>query len=90
MSADQSISIVNESRRVHFCLPRQTDDEYEKGHHYFPFEFVLPKEIPHEYKGIYGRVEYFVEVVFNDTWSAKVLVRVLTTLVVPHDAEVKS
>ena len=43
--------------------------ELPEGCHQFPFQFILPQNIPHSYESHYGRVEYSLEAVIDKAWA---------------------
>ena len=56
-------------------------DEYPIGRHEFPFEFLLPKGLPHTFTGEYGRVEYIVAASANNgQWKSELPLLVHTKL----------
>ena len=40
-----------------------------EGHHQFPFQFILPQNIPHSFKDGYGCVEYSLKAVIDKAWA---------------------
>ena len=50
---------------------QRTDRQLNRGGHTYPFSFKLPKNLPYSYKGINGKVVYFLKCKINlpDWWK---------------------
>jgi len=84
-------SLEEVNTKIYLCLENinilnlGSDQTLSAGEHVYPFNYVLPVNLPSSFEGDYGHVRYSVKVVIDRPWKFDHEAKAIFTVVNPVD-----